>query len=44
MGHEFIKNTEIKGEWKEISAALGTLVSLHEEQNSIETFPEAEKD
>lgn len=44
MGHEFIKNMEIKGKWKEISSALGTLDSLHEEQNSIEIFPEAEKD
>lgn len=44
MGHESIKNMEIKGKWKEISSALGTLDSLHEEENEIEIFPEAEKD
>lgn len=44
MGHESIKNMEIKGKWKEISSALSTLDSLHEEQNSIEILPEAKKD
>lgn len=44
MGYESIKNMEIKGKWKEMSLVLSTLDSLYEEQNSIETFPGAEKD
>lgn len=44
MGHESIKNMEIKGKWKEMSLAFSTLDSFHEEQNSVEMFPEAEKD
>ena len=44
MGHESIKNMEIKGKWKEMSSAVSTRDSLHEEQNSIEMFPGAEKD
>lgn len=43
MGDESIKNMEIKGKWKEMSLAVSALDSLHEEQNSIEMFPGAEK-
>lgn len=44
MSCESIKNMEIKGKLKEITSVLRNLDSLHEEQNSIEIFPEAEKD